>query len=89
MSGYNLDEKVAEEFSFTINGIEYSMRYPNTEEIEAQGKMTDEQAAEFMYGFITPKKEGDPEIKVTLKKANIKKMQNFTKMIETEFMTGE
>jgi hypothetical protein len=83
---HDLDKNAAESFEFILAGSKYSFRYPNTEEITAAQKLkegSDEQM-EWLYGFITPA-EGSPAIKEALGKANVKVLQNFQRMLKSEF----
>ena len=115
MSNYNLTDNVNDSFTFEVNGVSYSMRYPLVEQIEemqdrvtasedtrreietlrSQGKDTTEldkkykqqndDLNDWMYTFISPVKEGSPDIKETMKKMNVKVLQNFQTMFKTEF----
>lgn len=115
MSNYNLTDNVNDSFTFDVNGLTYSMRYPLVEEIdqmqemvaateetqreiarlkrenqETQGldeklKTQNEELNDWMYTFISPVKEDSPAIKATMKKMNVKVLQNFQTMFKTEF----
>lgn len=84
---HNLDEQAADDFGFILNGHEYRMRYPTTEEtVKAQDAKDDtEKQLEWLYGFITPVKPESPQIKEALAKVNVKKLQKFTAMVTAEF----
>jgi len=88
MSSYNLDDGIQDDFKFILNGIEYIMKYPTTEDVDQvkTKKMTDQQAMEFMYAFITPVNKESASIQDNLKKTNIKKVGKFNEMIESEFL---
>ena len=86
MSTHNLDEGATDSFEFVMGGHTYSMRYPNTEEIaeaEKLSKETDKQV-QWFYSFITPVGKG-PSIEDAMKKANIKLVKRFNKMVADEF----
>ncbi len=87
---YNLDD-VQEDFGFILNGHEYRMRYPNTEETmkaqDLEGKPKEQM--DWFYKFIKPVKSETPDIKEVLEKASVKKLQKFTEMIATEFGGNE
>lgn len=87
VSNYNLDEEVGEDyFNFTIEGIEYKMRYPNTLEINEKSKLkTHEELAEWSFSLITPVKEGDPQIFDTLEKVPLNKLRAFNEMVAKEY----
>lgn len=101
MSDYNLNDNVNDDFPFEVSGIQYKMRYPLVEEIEKMQEMVaaselkklknedttedDEELNAWLYAFITPVKEESPSIEDTMKKQNVKVLQNFTKMFKTEF----
>lgn len=87
MTNYNLDQDIAEDFPFQLGGHTYKMRYPTVEETAEAGKLKkSEDINAWMYSFITPVTEGAPPIADALKKVNVKVMQEFSKMISTEFM---
>lgn len=99
MPSYNLTDNVNESFEFTIGGVAYKMRYPLVEEMEEfqrlvreynEAEKRDENPSEkpindFMYSYITPVDENSSSIEETLKKQNIKVLQNFNTMFRTEF----
>lgn len=99
MSSYNLTDNVNEDFQFTINGVEYKMRYPLVEELEKLQQMSEQQQKDekagkevntkeletYMYTFISPVKADSPSIEEILKKQNVKVLQNFNTMFKTEF----
>lgn len=99
MSSYNLTDNVNESFEFSIGGVAYIMRYPLVEEMETlqrmaeelerdqkAGKETDEKEINaYMYKFITPKESESPSIEEIMKTQNIKVLQNFKMMFQTEF----
>lgn len=83
---HNLNDNVTESFQFELDGKTYTMKYPTMEELEAvqdivKKEEDSDKVMDYMYGFIT----GEPDIKKTLKKQNIKVIQNFNKMVRTEF----
>lgn len=83
---YNLDDQVQDDFSFILNGKEYRMRYPTTEEALKVQEIKDESKdqLDWLYSFVTP--VGDaPPIKDVLNKVNVKKLKKFTEMVTTEF----
>lgn len=96
---YKLTDNVEDSFDFDIDGHVYDMKYPTVEELEqlqklisdneaakAKGeKVNDDAVMEWMYSFITPRKEDSPSIADTMKKQNIKVLRNFTEMFKTEF----
>jgi len=96
---YDLSDNVNEDFSFSIGGIEYRMKYPLVEEIEEmerlskapdneteeQKKAREQKGTEYLYSFISPKDPTSPSIEEKLKTQNIKVLQNFNQMIRTEF----
>lgn len=100
---YNLSDNVNDDFKFSINGIEYAMRYPLVEEIEAlqelskevdgetekQKESREKKALDFMYQFVSAEKADSPKIDDILKTQNIKVMQNFNAMIQSEFSIGK
>ncbi len=88
---HNLDENVTESFGFILGGVEYQMKYPTTEEIQAisdietqkeDGK-TDSQAAKkqekLLMDLITP------DFSEAYKKMNVKQLRTFNTMIFEEF----
>lgn len=86
MSNYNLDDEAGEDFfEFVLNGIQYRMRYPTTEEVEKQDKLSDSEKDKWSFSLITPVNDTDPSIEEALKQVNVKKVQRFTQMIRTEF----
>lgn len=115
MSNYNLTDNVNDSFTFEVNGVAYSMRYPLVEQIEEMQDMVtatedvqreidrlkrenqetqgleeklrkqNEDLNDWMYTFIDPVKEDSPAIKETMKKMNVKVLQNFQTMFKTEF----
>ena len=101
MSNYNLTDNVNDSFSFSIDGIQYNVRYPLMEELEELQTLNAEienkrkkgelnpkdemKVQEWIYGFITSEVEGSPSITETMKKQNFKVMQNFNTMFKTEF----
>lgn len=104
-NNYNLTDNVNETFDFSVNDIVYIMRYPTVDEIEnlqektkeitekmEKGGVTKEdeiQVQQLMYDFISPQDPTSPGIATTMKKQNIKVLQNFNIMIKTEFgITG-
>lgn len=93
MSTYNLNDNVNEYFEFILGGFTYRMKYPTVEETEqvqadikkAREDKDEDKIAETMYRFISSENIEAPDIREALKKQNIKVMQNFNKMIESEF----
>lgn len=82
---YNLNENVKESFEFTLGEFTYKMTYPTTEEIEDLQKIKDEEKrGKEIFKFISTEVENAPDIESALKKYNIKVMQNFVKMIQSE-----
>lgn len=78
----------------------FEMRYPLVEEIERMQDMQDKQteaktdaekvklakdAQSFMYSFITPTGDHKDSVETVLKKSNIKVLDHFNRMIQTEF----
>lgn len=100
-NNYNLTDNVNETFDFSVNDIVYIMRYPTVDEIEnlqektkeitekmEKGGVTKEdeiQVQQLMYDFISPQDPASPDIATTMKKQNIKVLQNFNTMIKAEF----
>lgn len=85
---WNLDQDTTEGFEFILGGHTYFFRYPSTEEITKAKKIKDGEQLDYLYGFVTGKSEGAPEIKEALAKQNIKVLQKFSEMIKTEFAVG-
>jgi len=93
MSTYNLNDNVKDNFEFNLGGFLYQMRYPTVEETEgiqdafkkAEKADNPEEVLKIVYGFISSTDEKAPDFAETLKKQNIKVMQNFNTMIKTEF----
>lgn len=99
MSSYNLSDNVNDNFSFSLRGNKYVMRYPKTGELEEIQSLTarleqvepeSEEAQEInkklgdsIYQFISPDGH-DIQIKDALKEENVKVLQNFNLMIKTE-----
>lgn len=86
---YDLDGEVPEHFEFKLGGFVYQMRYPTAEEVQGADKLTDEKQMDWVYGFISSKDEGAPQIRDALNKVNLKVLQKFNEMIMTEFGLGE
>lgn len=96
---YNLTDNVNESFQFSINNINYTMRYPIVEEMDTlrdiaktneekdkKGELVDRKNEEdYMYSFISPVEKDSPSIQDILKTQNIKVLQNFNTMFKTEF----
>lgn len=100
MSNYNLTDNVNESFEFSISGVKYNMRYPLMSELETAQRLSEEREltedAEkkveigkklegFMYQFISPVDSASEKIDEVMKKQNLKVLQNFNTMIQTEF----
>lgn len=83
---HNLDDQVEDDFGFILNGHEYRMRYPTTEEtVKAQDIEEDtNKQLDWLYSFIKPVKPDSPPIKDALANVNVKKLQKFTQMVTTE-----
>lgn len=83
----NLDTETDQEFfEFIVDGKNYRMRYPTTEEVEHSQKLEDdEKKSEWLYSFIEPVEKDTPAIRDVLKKKNIKFLKRFNEMIITEF----
>lgn len=88
---HNLDEAIADDFGFVLNGHEYRMRYPTTEEVvKAQDlKENSKEQLGWLYQFVTPVKPDSPAIKDALNGVNVKKLRKFTEMITEEFGDGK
>jgi hypothetical protein len=69
-----------------MGGHKYQMRYPTTEEIAESKKIgnDNDKATAWFYSFIKPVDEGAPSIEDTMKKANIKLVSKFNKMMFEE-----
>lgn len=83
----NLDTETDQEFfEFIVDGNNYRMRYPTTEEVEGAQKLKDdENKADWLYSFIQPVNKESQPIKEVLKKKNIKFLKRFNEMVTTEF----
>lgn len=90
---YNLNDNVNDSFDFELGGKKYTMTYPTLEDIDKLQKIIqdnpddNDKMMEFLYSYITSK-DGE-DIKNVLPKQNIRVIQNFTKMVKTEFDIGD
>jgi hypothetical protein len=96
---YNLTDNVSDDFIFSISGTEYKMKYPLVRDIEnlqelakpVEGETAEEKtertekANDFIYKYISPVSDKDVSIEEIMKTQNLKVMQNFNKMVQTEF----
>lgn len=57
----------------------------DTSELDKTLKVQNEELNNWMYTFISPVKADSPDIKETMKKMNMKVLQNFQTMFKTEF----
>lgn len=86
---YNLDESLAESFSFTIKGHEYNFRHLNTEEMDELAKLEgqSEKLKEFIIQFISKVDDKSPDFSEILKTMITPQWRNFRKMMKVEFST--
>lgn len=73
----------AEESQKEINRLKRENQ--ETQGLEDKLKKQNEDLTDWMYTFISPINEGSPDIKETMKKMNVKVLQNFQTMFKTEF----
>lgn len=83
---HNLDDQ-SEDFGFILEGKEYRMKYPNTEEIAEAEKLQEDSPEQlnWILSLITSVESETTPIKEVLERVNIKKSRRFTAMVLAEF----
>jgi hypothetical protein len=82
---WNLDQDSEAGFGFRLNSNDYFFRYPTLEEVDEFSKLPEDKQLDAMYEFIETRTPEAPSIKEALSGANIKVVQKFMEMVQTEF----